>query len=229
MPQTLPSYDSYYLLSWSGGKDSTWALRVALATYHTPIVLLTTVNQDYRRIIMHGVRNELLNAQAEALGLPLVTVEIPKDCSDQEYGRLMETALVEHKKHGCTGVIFGDLFLEDVRAYRERNLAKVALPALFPIWGQDTWKLSRQFINEGFRSIITCTDSTVLDASFSGRIYDESFLADLPENVDPCGENGEFHSFAFDGPIFRHPVQFEKGEVVRRNSRFDFCELYVPR
>lgn len=226
MSQELPNQSPYYLLSWSGGKDSAWALKTALEEYTAPIVLLTTVNEDYHRIAMHGVRQELLKAQAEALNLPLVTVGIPKQCSDEEYGLRMEAAMLEQKSRGCQGVIFGDLFLEDVRLYRERAMEPMGLPALFPIWGQDTHHLSHRFIAEGFKAILTCTDSKVLDASYSGRLYDESFLADLPSTVDPCGENGEFHSFTFDGPIFSHPVEIRKGDVIRRNERFDYCELY---
>jgi uncharacterized protein (TIGR00290 family) len=226
MLQESPNQSPYYLLSWSGGKDSAWALKTALEEYTLPIVLLTTVNEDYHRIAMHGVRGELLKAQAEALDLPLVTIGIPKQCSDEEYGLRMKRAMLEQKSRGCQGVIFGDLFLQDVRIYREKKLELIELPAFFPIWGIETRKLSRRFIAEGFKSIITCTDSHALDASFSGRIYDDTFLADLPQTVDPCGENGEFHSFTFDGPIFRHPVKFKRGEVVRRDGRFDYTELY---
>ncbi|HEX2954129.1 MAG TPA: ATP-binding protein [Bacillota bacterium] len=226
MLQELPNQCPYYLLSWSGGKDSAWALKTALEEYTLPIVLLTTVNEDYNRIAMHGVRQELLKAQAEALALPLVTVGIPKQCSDEEYGLRMKAAMLEQRSRGCQGIIFGDLFLTDIRTYREKKLEPLGLPAFFPIWGSDTEKLSRRFIAEGFKSIITCTDSQALDASFSGRIYDQTFLTDLPSSVDPCGENGEFHSFTFDGPIFRWPVKFKKGETLRRDGRFDYTELY---
>ena len=217
------------LFSWSGGKDSTTALYefTRNSRNYEIMALLTTVTEDYQRISMHGVRMELLQKQAESLGLPLEKVFITKEADDEEYIRQMESILVEYKNRGIVGVVFGDIFLEDLKKYREENLAKIGLKGFFPIWKKDSAMLAQEFIDNGFKAILTCIDSNVLDKSFAGRLYDERLLSDLPVNVDPCGENGEFHTFVYDGPIFRQRIEFTTGDVVLRDNRFYFCDL-VP-
>ena len=186
--------------------------------------LLTTVTEGYDRISMHGVRRELLQQQAKSLCLPLHEVFIPPQCVNSIYEARMEEALLFYFKQGIRRVAFGDIFLEDLRLYREKNLARVAMQALFPIWKRDPRELIREFHAAQFRSVAVCIDSRVLDPTFAGRELDTSFFDDLPPGVDPCGENGEFHTFAFDGPIFSRPVDFTLGEVVRRDS-FVFRDL----
>lgn len=188
------------------------------------VALLTTVTEGYDRVSMHGVRRELLERQAESLRLPLHEVFIPPQCVNPIYEARMEEALQLYKSQGVRLVAFGDIFLEDLRAYRERNLAKVSMQALFPIWKRNTRDLAAQFIQGGFRAIAVCVDGKVLPPSFAGRRLDESFLRDLPPGVDPCGENGEFHTFVYEGPNFRSPVRFRVGEVVERDG-FSFCDL----
>jgi len=214
------------LLSWSGGKDAALALH-QLHTWENFVVaaLLTTVTQDYDRISMHGVQRVLLELQAEALGLPLEIVFISKTASDEEYGRAMRQTLEKCLADGVSSVAFGDIFLEDVRKYREANPAKIGMEALFPLWKRDTTELAHAFLDLGFEAVVTCVDSTMLDGSFAGRNYDERFLSDLPPDVDPCGENGEFHTFVHAGPILRNRVAHEKGEVVLRDDRFYYCDL----
>jgi uncharacterized protein (TIGR00290 family) len=212
------------LFCWSGGKDSAMALH-ALAQQSIPIqALLTTVTETYNRISMHGVRRELLLQQAESIGIPLHEVRIPPQCVNPIYETRMEEALRIHYAAEVRSVAFGDIFLEDLRAYREKNLARVGMAALFPIWKRDTRDLIRQFHAEGFRAIAVCVDPRLLAPSFAGRELDQSFFRDLPPDVDPCGENGEFHTFVFNGPIFRHPIPFTRGEVVERDS-FVYCDL----
>jgi uncharacterized protein (TIGR00290 family) len=214
------------LFSWSGGKDSAMALH-ALLQNHVPIAaLLTTVTETYDRISMHGVRRELLVQQAQSIGLPLHEVRIPPQCVNPIYEARMEQALRLHYDAGVRTVAFGDIFLEDLRAYREKNLARIGMTALFPIWGRDTRELIRSFHAAKFRAIAACVDPKVLDPSFAGRELDASFFRDLPPNVDPCGENGEFHTFVFDGPIFRRPIPVTAREVVARDS-FLYADL-VP-
>src|SRR5207302_2545735 len=191
------------LVCWSGGKDSAMALHTLLQQKHFRIVaLLTTVTETYVRIAMHGVRCELLRRQAESLHLPLHEVFIPPQCVNPIYEARMEEALRLFFNQGIRRVAFGDIFLEDLRLYREKNLARVEMQALFPIWKRDTRELIREFHAARFRSVAVCIDSKVLDPSFAGRELDASFFADLPPTVDPCGENGEFHTFVFHGPIF---------------------------
>jgi len=210
---------------WSGGKDSALALHTLLRQNKVRIAaLLTTVTEGYDRISMHGVRRELLQRQAESLHLPLHEVFIPPQCVNSIYEARMEEALRLFFKQGIRRVAFGDIFLEDLRLYREKNLARVEMQALFPIWKRDTRELIREFHATRFRSLAVCIDSKVLDPSFAGRELDASFFADLPPAVDPCGENGEFHTFVFDGPIFSHPIGFTFGEVVQRDS-FIFRDL----
>lgn len=213
------------ILSWSGGKDSTMALYELLKQGNLDITLLTTITSRYERISMHGVREALLEKQAESLGCSLQKVYITPESTNEEYGRKMEEVMNMYKKLGVTKVAFGDLFLEDIRRYREENLEKSGMEAIFPLWGRDTSELAGTFINLGFKSIITCVDTKVLDGDFAGRFYDKDFLDDLPEGIDPCGENGEFHSFAFDGPIFKKRIDFSIGEKVLRDERFSFCDL----
>ena len=212
------------LFCWSGGKDSAMALH-ALQQDNVPIAaLLTTVTETYDRISMHGVRRELLVQQAQSIGLPLHEVRIPPQCVNPIYEARMAEALRVHYDAGVRAVAFGDIFLEDLRAYREKNLARIGLAALFPIWKRDTRELIRSFHAARFRAIAACIDPRVLDPSFAGRELDASFFRDLPSNVDPCGENGEFHTFVFDGPIFRHPIPVTVGEVVARDS-FIYADL----
>lgn len=213
------------LFCWSGGKDSAMALHALLQQSDVRVTaLLTTVTEGYERVSMHGVRRELLKRQAESIGLPIHEVRIPPQCVNPIYEARMEEALRIHWDCGVRRVAFGDIFLEDLRAYREKNLGRIGMKAIFPIWKRDTRELMRDFQRKGFRGITACVDPRFLDRSFAGRELDESFLNDLPAGVDPCGENGEFHTFVFDGPIFREPVRFRKGEVVERDSFF-FCDL----
>jgi uncharacterized protein (TIGR00290 family) len=210
---------------WSGGKDSAMALHALGAEKSVRITgLLTTVTDEYDRISMHGVRRALLERQAESLGLPLHAVLIPPQCVNATYEARMKDALEQHLARGVRRVAFGDIFLEDLRVYREQNLAKVGMEAVFPIWKRDTRELARELIRLGFRAIAVCIDPRVLDPCFAGRELDESFFRDLPPGVDPCGENGEFHTFVFDGPIFHTPIHFRAGETVLRDG-FYFCDL----
>ena len=190
--------------------------------------LLTTVTEGYDRISMHGVRRELLLQQVQYIGLPLHEVRIPPQCVNAIYEARMEAALRFHCEAGVRTVAFGDIFLEDLRAYREKNLARMDMTAMFPIWMRDTRELIRSFHAAGFRAIAACVDPKVLDRSFAGRELDEGFFRDLPPGVDPCGENGEFHTFVFDGPIFRGPIAVRAGEIVERDS-FIYCDLHPAR
>ena len=213
------------LMSWSGGKDSCFALHDILRGHDYRVAaLLTTVTRDYDRISIHGVRRELLERQAASLGLPLHQVSISKDASNEEYETRMGEALSVYYRQGINSIVFGDLFLEDIRAYREAFLARHNMKGLFPIWKRDTTCFIKEFIELGFKAVVTCVDSSVLDKSFAGRMIDEDFITSLPPGVDPCGENGEFHSFVFDGPIFKEAIAFSTGETVLRRS-FWFCDL----
>jgi uncharacterized protein (TIGR00290 family) len=213
------------LFCWSGGKDSAMALyALQAAPEYRVAALLTTVTEEYDRISMHGVRRVLLERQAEALGLPLHAVPIPPHCVNATYEERMKEALAVHSMQGVRRVAFGDIFLEDLRVYREKNLAQAGMQAMFPIWKRDTRELARDFVRLGFRAIAVCIDPRVLDASFAGRELDGSFFADLPPRVDPCGENGEFHTFVFDGPVFQSLVACRTGEKVMRDG-FCFCDL----
>jgi uncharacterized protein (TIGR00290 family) len=213
------------LFCWSGGKDSAMALHAVLQQSDVRVAaLLTTVTEGFERISMHGVRRQLLQEQAKSIGLPLQEVLIPPGCTNAKYEERMEAALRVYLKRGVRKVAFGDIFLEDLRAYREKNLARIGMTAIFPIWKRDSRELIRVFHSEGFRSIAVCVDPSVLDGSFAGRELDASFFSDLPPGVDYCAENGEFHTFAFDGPIFREPLKFKVGERVVRDG-FVFCDL----
>ena len=213
------------LLSWSGGKDSCLALYEVLQrrTYRVT-ALLTTVTDVYDRVSMHGVRRALLEEQTARLDLPLHMVHIPPQASNDVYQARMEAAFEPYRRSGVTAVVFGDLFLADIRRYREEWLAAIGMRALFPLWHTDTRVLARRFIEQEFKAVITCVDGRVLDHSFCGRSFDHQFLKDLPPAVDPCGENGEFHTFVHDGPLFREPVAFVPGGVVHREFWY-FCEL----
>jgi uncharacterized protein (TIGR00290 family) len=214
------------LYSWSGGKDSAMALYELQKTKTCEIVsLMTVVTKDYGRISMHGVREELLELQSGALGMPLEKIYITKDSGNNEYERRMKDVLMRYKKLGVEAVAFGDIFLEDLKKYREERLKEVGMNTILPIWKRDTRELANTFIDLGFKSVITCVDSKVLDAKFSGREFDEKFLSDLPSGVDPCGENGEFHSFVYDGPVFKKAVEFDRGETVLREERFHYTDI----
>ena len=213
------------VFSWSGGKDSAFSLyEVKRAGAYCVRRLFTTLTEGYDRISMHGVRRALLEEQARFLGLPLDTLYIPKNGTNQDYESRLADLLEKYKQTGIHSVGFGDLFLEDIRAYREKNLASIGMRAVFPVWKKDTAALARDFISDGFKAIIVCVDPKTLDPSFTGRLFDADFLRDLPPSVDPCGENGEFHSFVFDGPIFSEAVRFAVGEIVSRDG-FYFCDL----
>ncbi|HUV52946.1 MAG TPA: diphthine--ammonia ligase [Dehalococcoidia bacterium] len=216
------------LFTWSGGKDSAMALyELQREKRYEVAALLTTVTEDYDRISMHGVRHVLLQQQATSLGYPLEIVYLSKNSSNEEYEARLKEKLSQYKARGISFVVFGDIFLEDLRKYRENNLAQVGMKGVFPIWKRDTRELAHTFINLGFKAIITCVDSNALDKRFVGRAYDEQFLSELPASIDPCGENGEFHSFVYDGPIFHKRIKYRKGRVVLRDNRFYFCDL-VP-
>ncbi len=188
------------------------------------VSLLTTVSERFHRVSMHGVREELLDRQAEAVSLPLEKVLIPYPCPNAVYEEKMRTVLSRWKSRGVTHAVFGDLFLEDIRKYREANLAQLGIVPTFPVWGRDTTRLAHEMLSVGFRAILTCVDPKKLDESFAGRQFDESLLNDLPKEVDPCGENGEFHTFVYDGPIFREPIPVKVGEKVQRDG-FVFADL----
>jgi uncharacterized protein (TIGR00290 family) len=213
------------LFSWSGGKDSAIALYELQKSHDYEIsVLLTTITEDYDRVSMHGIRRVLVEHQAESLGLPLQKVFISKSTSNEEYESKMRATLTRFQNKGVSAVVFGDIFLGDVRKYREENLAKVGMKGIFPIWKRNTTELAQTFIGLGFKAMVTCVDSKTLNKAFAGRIIDKRFLAELPPNVDPSGENGEFHSFVFDGPIFKWRISHTVGEIVLRDS-FYFCDL----
>jgi uncharacterized protein (TIGR00290 family) len=214
------------LVSWSTGKDSAWMLH-ALKQQQPGAVggLLTTTNEAFDRVAMHAVRRELLQAQADAAGLPLHVVPLPWPCSNEQYEAIMKTAVEGFVKEGYTHAAFGDLFLEDVRQYRVDKLAGSGLEPLFPIWKtKSTAALAQEMLDAGLRATLTCVNPKKLDRSFAGRTFDHDFLRDLPADVDPCGENGEFHSFAHTGPMFNHPVAVRVGEVVDRGG-FVFADL----
>ena len=213
------------VMSWSGGKDSALALwRLRQDPAFDVRALLTTMTEGYERISMHAIRESILTRQASEIGVPVVRVPIPPDCPDALYQRRMSEALDDPRIADVLHIAFGDLFLEDVRAYRESQLATAGKRGVFPLWGEDTADLARSFIKDGFRAILTCVDPRRMDASFVGRYFDESLLRDLPEGVDPCGENGEFHTLVFEGPIFPRPIRVEVGDVVRR-AGFVFCDV----
>lgn len=218
------------LLSWSGGKDSALALQALRADDGVKVTgLLTSVTRGYDRVSVHGVRRSLLQAQAMRVGLPLYESWLDADCSNEAYEAAFLASLHEIRRQQpeAAAVAFGDLFLEDVRAYRERLLRGTGLHPLFPIWGLHTPSLARRFVDNGFAARLVCVDTTQLDGAFAGRAFDAELLADLPPTVDPCGERGEFHTFVTDGPVFDRPVPYQLGETALRDGRFIYCDLRV--
>lgn len=224
------------IFNWSGGKDSSLCLHQVLTSKSFDIqYLLTTLNGKYKRVSMHGVSEKLLDKQAESIGLPLKKIFLPEFPDMKEYENIISDFLTQAKSEGINTSVFGDIFLEDLRAYREKQLAKKGFKAEFPLWKRNTNEVAVDFIEKGFKAIVVSVDGRFLDKSFAGRIYDETFLKDLPKNVDPCGENGEFHSFVFDGPIFKFPIDVKKGEIVykeyksdnsdQKNIGFWYCDL----
>lgn len=217
------------LLCWSSGKDSAWTLHVLRQLGTIDVVgLLTTINAVHDRVAMHAVRRTLLQAQADAAGLPLWPVPIPSPCSNQEYETAMHAAIQRALAVGITIMAFGDLFLEDVRRYRETQLASTGITPLFPLWGRPTDVLAKEMLAGGLRARLTCIDPKQMSASFAGREFDEALLAELPPGTDPCGERGEFHTFAYAGPMFRHAIPVERGDVVTREG-FVFADLLPMR
>ncbi|NIM71686.1 MAG: ATP-binding protein [Gammaproteobacteria bacterium] len=213
------------LLSWSSGKDSAWALHVLRQDAQIHVDgLFCTVNEQLDRVAMHAVRVALLRAQAESVALPVHLISIPHPCSNADYARIMGEFVSRERKRGIEYFAFGDLFLGDIRAYRESSLSGTGVKPLFPLWGMNTRALSATMLESGLRARVTCVDPSQLAPEFCGREYDRSFLADLPSQVDPCGENGEFHSFAFDGPMFRRKINIEVGETTLRD-KFVFTDL----
>jgi len=213
------------LLSWSGGKDSALALHeLSRSGEYDVAALLTTVTEGTHRVGMHAVPRELVAAQADALGIALREIAIPPFPPNEVYEARLQSVLEEYAALGIRRVAFGDLFLEDIREYREGTLARLGMSGLYPIWKRDTAALAREFVALGFRAVLVCVDLRALDRSFAGRLLDERLLADLPPGADPCGENGEFHSFVFDGPGFRRPVAFERAGV-REEATFAYCDL----
>jgi uncharacterized protein (TIGR00290 family) len=213
------------LVAWSSGKDSAWALHEVRRAGALEVVgLLTTVTSEFARVSMHAVREELLDQQAASLGLPCRKVLIPWPCVNEVYEAEMARAMAEARAAGVTRVVFGDLFLEDVRAYREQKLAGTGIEPVFPLWGRATARLAREMLDAGLRATLTCVDPRRLDAGFAGRSYDAVLLGELPPDVDPCGERGEFHTFASAGPMFDRPIPVAGGEVVTREG-FVFADL----
>jgi len=206
--------------NWSGGKDSALALYHAQKNNQYSIdKLVTNINGKHRRISMHGIREELVELQAEAIGLPLQKIILPEEPSMQEYENTMKENLQRLKEEKFTHAFFGDIFLEDLKRYREEKLATVNIRAMFPLWKRDTLELMHEFIDLGFKTIVVCIKAELLPQEFAGRIIDKEFLKDLPNNVDACGENGEFHTFVFDGPIFKKPIDIKTGEKVFREYK----------
>jgi uncharacterized protein (TIGR00290 family) len=224
------------IMNWSGGKDSALALS-AILDEGTPKInyLFTTLSNESRRISMHGVREELLDLQAGALGIPLEKVYLPEIATMDEYEHSINRAMRKFSDEGISLAIFGDIFLEDLRTYREEQLKKSSYQAIFPLWKKNTGSLVKEFLARGFKTIVTCVNEKYLNRNFAGRILDQEFLNDLPPGVDPCGENGEFHTFVFDGPIFSHPIPCQAGEIIHKKyenqtdphlgSGFWFCDV----
>lgn len=214
------------LLSWSGGKDSSLALyEIQKSEEYKVETLMTTVTSEYDRVSMHGLRTSLLEQQAESLNIPLHKVFISKNAGNDEYETKFNEALLIFKQAGIKQVVFGDLYLEDIKKYREALLDKIDMECIFPIWKRDTHKLAHEFIDLGFKAITVCVDSNILSKEFVGLEYNEKFLNDLPSGIDPCGENGEFHTFTYQGPIYEKPIDHRLGEIVLRNERFYYCDI----
>ena len=229
MRSSQPTSPRPILLSWSGGKDSAWALHLLRQRDEYEVIgLLTTINERFRRVAIHGFREELLDQQAASIGLPLWKVDLPFPCSNADYEARMAEVCARAVREGIYGIAFGDLFLEDIRAYREQRLANTGLQPIFPVWcpdlGLTTAELARQMITKGLRAHLTCIDPRVLSPSFAGRTFDAALLDSLPATVDPCGERGEFHSFAYDGPVFQRTIRVISGERVERDN-FIYADL----
>jgi len=217
------------IFSWSSGKDSTLTLYKVLNSKELNIVsLITTVTDRYNRVSMHGLRVELLQKQADSLGLPLCLVRIPKDCTNRTYEKRFEECVKRYREENIDTIIFGDIFLENIRKYREERMSAINMHPVFPIWKEDSLALGQSFIDLGFKAKIICIDSEVLEKKYAGMDYDYDFLSSLPENIDPCGENGEFHTFTYDGPLFRSRIEINTGKVVLRDGRFYYCDI-LPR
>jgi len=213
------------MLAWSSGKDSAWALHILKQNPEYEVVgLFSTVNEAFNRVAMHGVRLELLMRQAQCAGLPLDIINIPYPCSNNDYEDRMKAFIEKAKDKEIECIAFGDLFLEDVRKYREEKLAGTGITPIFPLWGIPTRTLSKDMIRDGLGAVITCLDPKLIPPEFAGKEYNESFLSQIPESVDPCGENGEFHSFAFAGPMFHEKIDISIGEVVHRDG-FVFADV----
>jgi uncharacterized protein (TIGR00290 family) len=214
------------LMSWSGGKDSCLALyEIQKSSDYSVAALLTTITREYDRISMHGVRRALLERQADSLGLPLHQVMLSKGANNEEYEMKMAQAFNEYREDGIDSVIFGDLFLEEIRAYRDQFLARYGMKGLYPVWQRNTTSFINKFVELGFKAVLSCVDSKTLDKSFAGKTIDDDFISSLPANVDPCGENGEFHTFVYDGPNFAKPVELSLGKAVLREG-FWFRDLF---
>jgi len=214
------------LLSWSGGKDSSLALyQIQKSGRYEITSLITTVTSEYDRVSMHGLRTVLLEQQVESINIPLEKVFISKNASNDEYESKFNEVLSRFKQSGIKEVVFGDLYLEDIKKYREALLQKIGMQCVFPIWKRDTAKLALEFIESGFKAVTVCVDSNVLGEEFAGREFNKQFLNDLPEGIDPCGENGEFHTFVYDGPIFKNRIGHHLGEIVLRDKRFYYCDI----
>lgn len=213
------------VFSWSAGKDSAFGLWTLLRDPAYEVrALLTTITDSYDRVSMSGVREELLDRQADAIGLPVIKIRIPPQCPNDVYEQRMASTLATEQFQGVDHLAFADLFLQDIREYREERLARVGKHAVFPIWGRDTKELAEAMIDSGFRAIVVCVDPRAIDPSFAGRAFDRRFVADLPSNADPCGENGEFHTFVWDAPTYRQPIACRTGEVVQRDG-FVYCDV----
>lgn len=219
------------IISWSGGKDSASSLYKIMNENELECVgLLTTFTKEYDRVTMHGVRRSLIEKQSSLLNMPLDIVYIPKNCSMEEYGTIMRNFLRKYKEKGIKGFVFGDIFLEDVRSYREKMLFSEGFKGYFPLWKEDTRELVLQFIKLGFKAIITCVDGDVLSSSYVGRELNENFLKEIPPNIDPAGENGEYHCFVYDGPLFSEPINIKIGEIVKQNVQgktFYYCDIFL--
>ncbi len=218
------------VVAWSGGKDSALALsRLRADTRYRVLALLTTITREYDRISVHGIRRSVLEAQSDALRLPVIEATIPRDAGNAQYEAAMGAALgvAAERRPGIQHIAFGDLFLADVRAYREALLEPLGWQGLFPLWGQDTAAIAREFISSGHRALLTCVDTTQLAPEFAGREFDAALLAELPATVDPCGERGEFHTCVYAGPLLGRALPVATGERVRRKGRFEYCDVLM--
>lgn len=214
------------IVSWSGGKDSTAALyQILQSSEYEVISLITSITDAYQRISIHGVRKDLLEMQAESLGIGLKEIYISENATNTEYESSLESALLHFRRIGISNVLFGDIFLEDVKKYRDEFLDRLSMHGVYPLWMRDSKELADYFINSGFKAITTCVDSTQLSEEFCGREYNHDFLSNLPTNCDPCGENGEFHTFVYDGPIFKNKIEFDVGKTIMRDNRFYYTDL----